>query len=73
MSVLRTLLLVLFVIAAPAAAKDHKAALEELLAADRAFAAASARSEPIAGITAMLDDEVACRCPEKASSWARRP
>jgi len=65
MSVLRTLLLVLFVIAAPAAAKDHKAALEELLAADRAFAAASARSEPIAGITAMLDDEVAMPLPGK--------
>ena len=65
MSALRTLFLALFVVAAPAAAMDQKVALDELLAADRAFAAASARSEPIPGITAMLDDEVAMPLPGK--------
>ena len=63
MSALRTLFLALFVVAAPAAAMDQNVALDELLAADRAFAAASARSEPIPGITAMLDDEVAMPLP----------
>lgn len=65
MSVLRALLLALFVVAAPAAAQDHKVTLEELLAADRTFAAASARSEPIPGITAMLDDDVVMPLPGK--------
>jgi len=65
MSALRTLFLASFVVAAPAAAMDQKVALDELLAADRAFAAASARSEPIPGITAMLDDEVAMPLPGK--------
>ena len=62
---LRTLLLALLVLAAPAAAKSPKAALNELLAADRAFSAASAKAEPVAGITAMLDDQVAMPLPGK--------
>ena len=70
MSILRALLVALFVCAAPAAAQDQavqtqRAALDELLAADRTFAAASARSEPIPGITAMLDDDVAMPLPGK--------
>ena len=65
MSALRAFLLALFVFAAPAAAMNPKAALDELLAADRAFAAASARSEPIPGITAMLDEDVAMPLPGK--------
>ena len=62
---LRALFLALLVIAAPAAAKSHQAAVDELLAADRAFAASSAGAEPVAGITAMLDDEVAMPLPGK--------
>jgi hypothetical protein len=62
---LRVLLLALVVIAAPAAAKSPKAALDELLAADRAFSAESAKSDPVAGITAMLDDEAAMPLPGK--------
>ncbi len=56
---LRALFLALLVIAVPAAAKSPKTALDELLAADRAFAAASAKADPVAGITAMLDEEAA--------------
>ena len=44
---------------------NPKAALDDLLAADRAFAAASARSEPIPGITAMLDEDVVMPLPGK--------
>lgn len=44
---------------------NPKAALDELLAADRAFAAASARSEPIPGIAAMLDEDVVMPLPGK--------
>jgi ketosteroid isomerase-like protein len=62
---LRTLLLALLVLAAPAAAKSPKAALNELLAADRAFSAASAKADPIAGITAMFDNQVAMPLPGK--------
>jgi hypothetical protein len=53
---LRALLLVLLFVAAPAVAKSG---VNELLAADRAFSAQSAKLDPVAGITAMLDDEAA--------------
>jgi hypothetical protein len=56
---LRTLFLALLVVASPAAAKSAKASLDELLAADRGFATASANAEPVAGVTAMLDSEAA--------------
>ncbi len=56
---MRSLLLALLVLTAPAAAATPKQALDELLAADRTFAARSASAEPVAGVTAMLDDEVA--------------
>ena len=56
---LRPLLLALLLVAAPAAAKSPNASLDELLAADRAFSAASAKTEPVTGVTAMLDDEAA--------------
>lgn len=62
---LRALMLALFFIAAPAAAQTPQAALDELLAADRNFAAASARSEPVDGVTAMLDDEAVMPLPGK--------
>jgi hypothetical protein len=56
---LKSFFLAFLVMAAPAAAESPKASLGELLAADRAFSAASAKAEPVAGITAMLDDEAA--------------
>ena len=59
---LRALFLALLFIAAPASAKSG---VEELLAADRAFAAGSAQLDPVAGITAMLDDEAAMPLPGK--------
>ena len=59
---LRALLLALLFVAAPAMAKS---AVDDLLAADRAFAAASARLDPVAGITAMLDTEAALPLPGK--------
>ena len=62
---LRALFLALLFIAAPAAAQSSQAALEELLGADRAFAAGSAQLDPVAGITAMLDEEAAMPLPGK--------
>jgi len=59
---LRALFLALLVIAAPAAAKSG---VDELLAADRAFAAASAQLDPVAGVTAMLDDGATMPLPGK--------
>ena len=62
---LRALLLALLFIAAPAAALSPQAALDELLAADRAFAAEAANLDPVAGITAMLDEETSMPLPGK--------
>jgi len=59
---LRALLLALLFVAAPAAAKSS---VDDLLAADRAFAAASARLDPVAGITAMFDSDAAMPLPGK--------
>ncbi len=59
---LRTLLLALLFIAAPATAKSN---VDELLAADRTFAAQAATLDPVAGITAMLDDDAAMPLPGK--------
>jgi len=59
---LRALLFALLFVAAPAAASSG---VDDLLAADRAFAAASASLDPVAGITAMLDEEVAMPLPGK--------
>ena len=56
---LRALFLALLFIAAPAAAKSPQASVDELLAADHAFSAESAKLDPVAGITAMIDDEAA--------------
>ena len=58
---LRTLLLALLFVTAPATAKG----VDDLLAADRAFAAASVKLDPVAGITSMLDDEAAMPLPGK--------
>ena len=62
---LRTLLLALLFVAAPAAARSPQQALDDLLAADRAFAAGSAKLDPVAGVTAMLDDDAAMPQPGK--------
>lgn len=62
---LRAFFLALLFLAAPAAAQAPQAALNELLAADRAFAAASTQLDPVAGITAMLDEEAAMPLPGK--------
>ena len=59
---LRALLLALLFVAAPAMAKSG---VDDLVAADRAFAAAAAKLDPVAGITAMLDDEAAMPLPGK--------
>ena len=59
---LRALLLAFLFIAAPASAE---ASVDELLAADRAFAAGAASVDPVAGITAMLDDEAVMPLPGK--------
>lgn len=60
---IRTLLLAVFLLAAPAYAQSPQAAIDELIAADRAFAAESATLDPIAGITAMLDEEAVMPLP----------
>ena len=59
---LRALLLAFLFIAAPASAE---ASVDELLAADRAFASGAASVDPVAGITAMLDDEAVMPLPGK--------
>jgi len=63
----RTLLLALLFIAAPAAAKpaDPKSAVNELLAADLTFSVEAARAvDPVAGISAMLDNDVVMPSPK---------
>ena len=63
---LRALLLALLFIAAPAAAKSPQAALDELLAADRAFSSAAAKgADPVAGLAPMLDADVVMPAPGK--------
>jgi ketosteroid isomerase-like protein len=62
---LRALLLAFLFVATPAAAKSSQAALDALLAADCAFAAASAKGEPLAGVMAMMDDDVTVPIPGK--------
>ena len=62
---LRALLLACLFLAVPAAAKSPNASLDELLAADRAFAAESAKLDPLAGVTAMLDQDVTVPIPGK--------
>ena len=62
---LRALLLALLFVAVPAAAQSPQSPVDELLAADRAFATASAQLDPVSGITAMLDDEAAMPLPGK--------
>ncbi|HEU0310059.1 MAG TPA: nuclear transport factor 2 family protein [Sphingomicrobium sp.] len=63
---LRSLLPILMLIAAPVAAKpgDPKAAVEELLAADRNFSDVAANAaDPVAGLAPMLDTEVVMPTP----------
>ncbi len=60
---LRILLFALIAIVAPAAAQAPQSPVDELLAADRAFATASAQIDPVSGITAMLDNDVAMPLP----------
>jgi ketosteroid isomerase-like protein len=62
---LRALFLAFLFVAAPAFAKTSREAVDELLAADRAFSAAAAKADPVAGITAMLDEEAAMPLPGK--------
>jgi len=63
----RSFLLALILIASPVAAEpvDPAAAVEELIAADRAFSAvASTADSPIVGIAAMFDEEVVMPSPK---------
>lgn len=63
----RSFLLALLLIASPAAAQpaDPKAAVEELIAADRAFSAvASKTDDPAIGLAAMFDKEVIVPSPK---------
>ncbi len=62
----RSILLALLFLGAPAAAKvDPAAAVEELLAADRAFSAvASNADDPAIGLVAMFDEEVTVPSPK---------
>lgn len=62
----RSILFALLFIASPVAAQvDPKAVVEELLAADRAFSAEAAKaSDPVAGISRMLDAEVVMPSPK---------
>jgi hypothetical protein len=69
---LRALFLALLVLAAPAAAKSPRQSLDELLAADRGFAAASARTDPVAGIAAMMDDDITVPIPNKGLVTGKR-
>src|SRR5215204_2767450 len=46
-----------------AAADTPKAAVDELLAADRAFSAASAKTDVVAGLSAMFADDVVMPVP----------
>lgn len=63
----RSFFLALILIASPAAAEpaDPKAAVEELLSADRAFSADAAKAaDPVAGMAPMFDAEVAMPSPK---------
>lgn len=63
----RSFLLALLLVAAPAAAKPAhpKAAVEELIAADRAFSDQAQKvADPVAGISPMLDAEVVMPSPK---------
>jgi ketosteroid isomerase-like protein len=51
--------------AAPSAAVSPRAALDELLAADRAFSAASARTDLVTGLGPMFADDVVMAVPGK--------
>jgi hypothetical protein len=62
---LRVLFLAMVTIASSGSARPHQEAVDQLLAADRAFSAQSAQSEPVAGITFMLDEEVTMPLPGK--------
>jgi ketosteroid isomerase-like protein len=70
---LRAFLLALLAVAAPVWAKaDRRAALDELLAADRAFSAAAARAaDPVAGLALMFDGEVVMPAPGKGHAVGR--
>jgi len=59
---LLALFLALLFAAAPATAKTG---VDDLLAADRAFAAQSAKLDPVAGVTAMFDADIAAPVPGK--------
>lgn len=64
---LRITLLALTLIAAPAAARpaDPRAAVDELIAADRGFAAeAEKAADPVTGVTSMFDAEVVMPSPK---------
>ena len=63
----RTMFLMLLLLAAPGAAKpaDPKLAVNELLAADLTFSVEAARAaDPVAGISAMLDNDVVMPSPK---------
>lgn len=63
----RTVLLALFLLASPAAAEpvDPRAAVEELIAADRAFSTVASKSDdPAIGLVAMFDAEVIVPSPK---------
>ena len=63
----RTILLALIFLAAPATARpaDPKSAVNELLAADLTFSVDAAKAaDPVAGISAMLDEEVVMPSPK---------
>lgn len=65
---LRILLITLLLVASPTTAKslDPKAAVEQLLAADRAFSDQAAKAaDPVAGLAPMLDAEVVVPAPGK--------
>ena len=69
---LRSFLLALLFIAVPAAAKSPQAALEQLLAADRAFSDQANRAgDPLSGLTPMLDAEVVKPLPGKGLAAGR--
>jgi ketosteroid isomerase-like protein len=63
---LRIFLLALFFLAAPVAAKTPQAAVDQLLAADRAFSAKAAEAaDPVTALAPMLDKEVVMPVPGK--------
>ncbi len=60
---LTPLLAVVIFAAAPVSAQSPQAAVDALLAADRAFAASAAKTDLIAGISAMLSEDVIMPAP----------